>query len=241
MDLERFEKTLSEWRDNLCHRIDLAALISRNPTAHKWKATYRSIVLRELVCWRHHDLLIQAISLAKQGHILGAVVLLRSAIETLAVLIYLNQKTEAVLEGRESFFNFARLTAQLMLGSKNESTQHESINILTILKKCDTKYPGLRKIYAVLSESAHPNYDGVCSGYSEIDEKEFTTTFLNRWNQKYQLKLPAGIELCLVTFEREYNNVWPENFEKLELWLTDNDLQLEASKSSAYIDSEGRM
>lgn len=232
MDLDHFESTLLGWQNSLCPHIELAALISRNPTAHKWKATYRSIVLRELVCWRHHDLLTQAVSLANLGHMLGAIVLLRGAIETLAILIYLNQKTDAVLEGRESFFDFARLTTRLMLGSKNKSTQHESINILTILEKCDKKYPGLLKIYAELSESVHPNYDGVCSGYSEIDEKEFITTFANRWNQKYQLRLPAGIELCLVAFEREYNNVWPEKFEKLEAWLMDNDAQLEANKSS---------
>lgn len=230
--MEQFERILAGWRDSLCPKIELAGLISRNPTAHKWKATYRSIVLRELVFWRLQDLLAQTIVLSKQGHFLGAVILLRSALETLGILIYLNQKTEAVLRGEESFFEFAQSTSQLMLGSKNKSTSIASINILTVLERCDKKYTGLLDIYSDLSESAHPNYDGVCSGYSRIDEKNFTTVFINRWDEKYRDRLARGIELCMTTFQAEYNNVWTENFEKLETWLADNDEWLEANKPS---------
>ena len=173
--------TVAAWRASLCSSIELAALISRNPTAHKWKATYRSIVLRELVSWRLIELLEQASALITRGQTLGAVVLLRSALETLSVLVYLNQKTEAVVLGEESFFDYCDTTSRLMLGSKNQSTRREAINILTVLKRCERKYPGISQLYAELSESAHPNYDGVCSGFSRIDEENFTTEFVSRY------------------------------------------------------------
>src|SRR5688572_23002444 len=132
-------RTLEGWRASLCPMIELAALLPRNPVAHKWKATYRSIVLRELVSWRVVDLLTQADVLLSQKHILGSVILLRSAFETLAVLIYLNDKTEAVISRRESFFAFCDTTSRLMLGSKDKSTAHEAINVVTLLTRCDKR------------------------------------------------------------------------------------------------------
>lgn len=229
--IEQFEEILKAWRNCRCQEIELASLVSRNPTAHKWKATYRSIVLRELVYWRLEDLLTQMLALWKDSHILGAVILLRGALETLAILIYLNQKAEAVIRGAEDFFEFASATSRLMLGSKNQSTGTPSINILTVLERSEKKYPGIMAIYGELSESAHPNYQGVCAGYSRIDEENYITKFSNRWNDKYQKRLSLGMELCMSTFETEYNDVWPINFEGLERWLCENNERLQAIQS----------
>ncbi len=104
--MKNVAKVLDVWNSSLFEKIELAALISRNPTSHKWKATYRSIVLRELTFWRVTDLLNQMVLLSESDHLLGARILLRSTIETLGILIYLNQKTKAVLEGKETSGNF---------------------------------------------------------------------------------------------------------------------------------------
>jgi len=61
MRIDQLDELIAGWHMSLCPHIDSAALISRNNTAHKWKATYRSIVLRELVCWRFTDLLAQVL------------------------------------------------------------------------------------------------------------------------------------------------------------------------------------
>ena len=231
MRIEQLEGLIAGWRSSLCPNIELAGLIARNNTAHKWKATYRSIVLRELVLWRFTDLIAQAAYLIRGTHILGARILIRSAIETLAILIYLNQRTAAVLDGKEDFFRFAEMTSRLMLGSRNQTTRLEAINILSVLEKCEKQYPGIVKVYGELSESAHPNYDGVCAGYSVVDEKEYRTDFKNRWVEQTgegELKL---LEICARTFEEEYNEVWPRDFEKLERWLVENDSTLEQQKT----------
>lgn len=226
--MEKVKEALKNWHTSLCPKIDLAGLYSRNPTAHKWKAPYRSIVLRELVFWRLSDLLNQSVVLADKNHHLGARILLRSAIETLGILIYLNQKTEAVLSGNEKFDSFSQITSRLMLGSKDSSTEHESVNILTVLQKCNKKYPGILNLYEILCESAHPNYDGVCTGYSYIDHEKDETIYENRWAELYSSSLETGIDICITVFEQEYNDVWTSYFEDLESWLEKNDIALES-------------
>lgn len=133
--MENVAKVLDVWNSSLCKKIELGGLISRNSKAHKWKATYRSVVLRELTFWRVTDLLNQMVALANAGHVLGTRILLRSAIETLGILIYLNQKTRAVLEGKEAFSAFSDVTSQLMLGSKNKTTKIEAINVAHTIRR----------------------------------------------------------------------------------------------------------
>jgi lipid A disaccharide synthetase len=63
-------------------------------------------------------------------------------------------------------------TLVLLLGSRDGSTEHQSINIVTILQKCDRRYPGIEKLYAILSESAHPNFEGMAAGYSKVNHAD---------------------------------------------------------------------
>ena len=119
------------------------------------------------------------------NHLLGARILLRSAFETVSVLIYLNQLTREVLSGTLDFHEFSEKTSTLVFGSRDSSTLHEAINIATIIEKCDARYPGIKDLYAALSESAHPNYEGACIGYSVFDRENYVTTFSNRWKAMY--------------------------------------------------------
>lgn len=82
--------------------------LSRNPTAYKWKCSFRVWMLREAVFWRLHDLMTQSYALYKQRHILGARILLRSGFESLATLIYLNQIMQQVLDNKLDFHAFGR-------------------------------------------------------------------------------------------------------------------------------------
>jgi len=164
------------------------------------------------------------------GSMLGARILLRSAFETLAVLIYLNQNLRSVVAGELDFHIFSEKTTNLLLGSRDKSTPFESINILTILKKADKRYPGLEEIYGNLSESAHPNCEGMLLGYSKSDMEERVILFENKWNEKYRNGHVQMLMLCLGSFEHEYNDEFTNAFEILEKWIESNDCTLEASK-----------
>ena len=232
MELSQLDEVLDVWKSSLCKEVSVGGLISRNPTAHKWKAPYRAIVLRELTFWRVTDLLDQVSSLLKSQHYLGSLILIRCVLETLAVLIFLNEKILKVTTGQYDFDEFSKLTSRLMLGGRREDSPYAAINILSVLDRAEKKYPGLRKAYDDLSESAHPNCDGMGIGYSRIDRENYVTLFENLWHERFaRAQLPL-IELCLRIFESEYNDVWLEAMENFENWLVENDAELEAQRAS---------
>lgn len=225
------EQNLANWKESLLPSIPVGGLLSRNPVAYKWKAPFRVWMLREAVFWRLHDLMTQSYALYQQGHGLGARILLRSGFESLATLIYLNRLMQQVLEGKLNFHAFSDKTTTLLLGSRNNERGPRSLNIVTLLEKCDKRYPGLMALYADLSESAHPSYEGLCLRYSKIDHDEYETKFSNRWMKLYGDRHLGSMELCMETFHHEYNNVWPALMEQLENWIEVNDAELEASKN----------
>jgi hypothetical protein len=230
--MNAIEQNLDNWKASLVPSIPIAGLLSRNPVAYKWKAPFRCWMLREALFWRVHDLMTQSYALHQLRHALGARILLRSGFESLATLIYLNQLTRNVLDGKLPFHDFAEKTSTLLLGSRNDTTGLKSINIVTVLEKCDKRYSGLMKLYADLSESAHPSYEGLCKGYCKINHSEYETTFSNRWAELYGARHLGSMELCMKIFHHKYNDVWADLIEKLESWIEANDTALEGSKDN---------
>jgi len=223
-------RRLQQVRESLCQRIEVGALLARNSTAHKWKSPWQALLLRESVAWRLQDLLEQSHTLSALSKLLGARILLRSAFETLAVLIYLNQSIQSVTRGNLDFYVFSSTINRLLLGSRDKSTPHESLNILKVLKSADKRYPSLFEWYEDLSETAHPNYRGMLAAYSKVDRKTHVTTFQNRWHDLHGASHSAALMACLEVFVTEYDDEWPAAFEALESWIEANDAELESSK-----------
>ena len=132
------------------------------------------------------------------------------------MLIHLNQRTRQVLAVNLSFHEFSNKTSILLLGSRDQSSAHKSLNIGTILKKCERRYPGIMSIYERLSESAHPNYEGMAIGYSNIDREHHVITYKNKWQSMYGDLHLGQVEACYDLFYEEYNTEWPFAFETLE-------------------------
>lgn len=230
--MEDIEKALADWKADLCPEIEVGGLLTRNTLVHKWKAPWRSLLLRESVAWRLQDLLAQSYFLHKSSNSLGARILLRSGFETVAILIHLNQVMRYVVSGQINFHDFSDQSTRLLLGSRDKTTPHESINILTILQKADKRYPGLVNWYGALSESAHPNYEGMLFGYSKEGDQSHVTIFCNRWTSLYGSSHLDAIRACIDVFYAEYNVESPSAFECLEHWIEQNNSILEATKPS---------
>jgi hypothetical protein len=225
------DKTLEAWAASLVHSIPVGGLISRSPAVYKWKSTFRVWMLRETVAWRLVDILQQSQALFNQSHILGARILLRSAFETLATLIYLNQQMLKVVHGKVDFEAFSERTSILLLGARNNPDAPKSMNVVSVLEKCDAEYPGITALYADLSESAHPSYEGLLRGYSKIDHADYESHFSNMWAERYSEGHRDRVVLCMTTFEHEYNNVWPDRMNALERWVEENDDVLEKNRA----------
>jgi hypothetical protein len=231
--MDTIDTTLEEWKKSLCKSVEVGGLLSKNPIAYKWKALFRSLSLREATSWRLQDLLYQSKLLSDLNQLLGARILLRSAFETLAVLIHLNQLIRNVVAGDLNFHAFSDKTTILLLGSRDESTPYKSLNIVTILQKCDRKYLGIFEIYEGLCESAHPNYEGLSGGYTQIDHENHVTYYTNKWADLFATSQNHGIALCIDTFVHEYNEEWIDAMHGLEKWIEENDKELEQSKLDA--------
>lgn len=228
--METLEQRLSRWDGSLCLAISVAGLISRCRTVYKWKAPFRALVLREALLWRMNDLGQQIVVLENFGHILGSRILLRSALETTCILIYLNSKIEAVCNGKLNFFEFEKVSLDLLMGSKDESTSLSSVNILTMISSANKKHGNIQKIHKTLSECAHPNYSGVLLGYSETNYSAHETHFGNRWKERFGKQQEPIINHIYAIFEHEYDKEFTRLHERLEKWIQDNDSDLELNK-----------
>lgn len=221
---------LESYKNSLCKKVDLSSLYSRSKIAHKWRLTYRLIVTREAISWRVIDILTQAYDIGTSGMIVGSRILTRSALETVCLIIYMNKKMKSVIEGKISFNDFENITTRLLLGSRNINKMPNSINVITLIEDSEGKYPGIKKIYDDLSETAHPNYAGVCNGYTKLNQKEYETEFGIFWKERYGKQHETAIIVCLQLFEDEYNVEWIKLFEQLEKWLEKNDKKLERQR-----------
>lgn len=234
--MDTIEQNLANWRASLMKSISVGGLHSRNPVVYKWKAPFRCWMLREAAFWRVTDLLTQSLALYQLGRGLGARILLRSGFETLASLIYLNLKMQAVMDGKLDFHNFSQVTAQLVGARKNDTVAPVAINVVTMLNHGDRRCPGLRGIYDSLSESAHPNFEGMVWGYSKVDHDEYETHFSNRWMALDGERHFDSLGLCMMTFHHEYNDMWPDLMEKLKSWIVANDALLETTRNDPLLD-----
>lgn len=231
ISLDQLEQAIVGYEESLCPEIDAGGLFARSHTAHKWKATYRTIVLRELVSWRFIDLIRQSLLLEKNNHFIGSRVLIRSAIETLALLISSVRKMENIVRTGQGFHEYSRKTVNLLLGSKASDCTHDAVNVMTVIELASKKHPELLDAYETLSETAHPNFDGLSWAYSRVTDQGMHTKF-----GVYSAKIYQRLQVPIITmlfgiFESEYNESWPAAFDRFERWIEENDEKLEATKA----------
>ena len=229
-NLEELQEVIKQMQSQLCEEISVGRLYARNATAHKWKCTYRHLLLRELVSWRFLDLLSNALLLEANKHVIGARILVRAAIETFAILTYSIEKIEAIMANQASFHEFNETSHKLIFGSKNDTTNTTAVNILTILKQASKVYPLLQEMYDVLSETTHPNWDGMDFSYSNASNKEMSATFGFFAGERFTSSQVVMIGILLEFFEIEYNDRWNSNFEHFEQWLITHNSYLESTR-----------
>jgi hypothetical protein len=117
------------------------------------------------------DLVTGTILLAEREHYVPAIVLTRACLETAAALYNLNTKLLNFMEsGDES--SFEESIDKIAVGTRDEKTPIDAVNILTIIDKLDKDFPNMRKIYDQLSEYAHPNWAGALGSYLKIENNK---------------------------------------------------------------------
>jgi hypothetical protein len=231
LDTTRLKAIVEHWEGSFVTSIAVTDLLGRSPVAHKWKAPYRSLVIREALLRRMVDLGKQIALLSDHNGILGARIMLRCAIETTGMLVYLNQRTAAVVETEMSWPDFDGLTMQLLMGSRNGGTAFDAVNVLTMVDKANRDYGALKSMHERLSESVHPNYDGVTYGYTRGKQSDFETEFGNHWAANFGAEQGPATAYVFEVFGDAYNKQWISTMERLEAWLEANTARLETELS----------
>jgi len=101
-------------------------------------------------------------------------VLARASVETGCLMYDFSVRVETVVTAQnpaaiEAFDE--RVMKALLGGKSDEWKPHpdapEALNVLTIIDHLTKRFPKLRSMYDLLSEFAHPNYDGMIGAYQQ--------------------------------------------------------------------------
>ena len=106
---------------------------------------------------------------------------------------------------------------------------------MTVLDKCDKRYPRSDEALCRPIESPHPSYEGLW--YRVLEDRPPTSTRRTSGTTS-RMELSGdrhlgSMELCMGTFHYEYNNVWPSPHGKAR-WL-DRDEQRRARDAKSII------
>lgn len=231
-DMAEIIQILDRWKESLVEEIAVDALLARCPVAHKWKAPFRCLLVREALLRRMVALGDGIVALTAQSHYLGARVLLRCAVEATALLEYMAQRMDALMAGNITWDRFEELTLKLVVGRRDGEGDIEAVQILNAVRDATRKYEGLEEIHQSLSETVHPNYDGVVGAHAKIDRENHVATFGDFWEERYGRQQVPYTGYIFVVFENCYNRHWVDSMERLEQWFRDHDEELEQSKPS---------
>lgn len=130
---------------------------------------FRVICLRDILLHRVVHLSDEALELYKRGADIPSIILVRAAMETSAVLYLLSKKISEALDGADGSA-LEEFIEKATIGSRNEDTEIESINILTALGHLSKKYEHVRDFYNDMSEFCHPNFAGLLGSYTKLSD-----------------------------------------------------------------------
>lgn len=115
-------------------------------------------------------------NLYESENLLPAIILSRSAFETLMVAHRLNDRIHFSIVNN-NFNELDEEIRKLGFGSKIKGLGFPAINIKTIVDSINKKTPGVKNYYDELSEISHPNWAGVLGIYCNLDWDKRSGTF----------------------------------------------------------------
>lgn len=154
----------------------LPEIAAQATVSHISKIPFKVLSIRELMIWRVSDLSESAIRLIDNFNIVGAIIIIRSVIESVSLIYYLNTKVENSIE-KKSIEGLDDNLMRLLMGGRLAESKTESINVLTLVDHLSKIAPGVRKYYDDLSEFAHPNWSGSLGSYGTINKEEMKIEF----------------------------------------------------------------
>lgn len=197
-------------------KLRLALVREVDPASISTIATipYKILLARETLLYRAVDLGEASCMCFKENNIVSGACLSRALQETIAVLFYVNRKSKKAIIDKD-LNHLDEYTMKVLLGSKDDKSMPDPVNILTMIDHVDKEIPKFRTIYNKLSEIAHPNWHGTLGIYSHPEnEKRIMTLGANTRLEditrgKGVSALNAGLEVLIFVYD-EFANFLPQ-------------------------------
>jgi hypothetical protein len=183
---EQYEAAGGDWSIGYyCNRIlaEVAATQTDVVAANAFgqsKAAWRCAVLRQCLAYRVTDLVEGAMSAWGEWKWLGALVIGRAAIETVALIHSIEDRIRKHLDAKQIQELDEFVTTQIHAAKASDYLLDEKFlasNIMNAVDRLDKTVPALRQYYDLLSEYAHPNSKGHYLFYGKLDEKRDAVEF----------------------------------------------------------------
>lgn len=207
------EKHISSWLNESRELLELLesklpSRIDHASVSLTAKIPFKVLWFRGSLIWRFTELCRSAFEDFKNDKLVSAILLTRAALETGAALWYLSTKIKTASESG-ALGDIDDYIARLILGSKTDPAVPQAINVLSFVDKVDKDIPGFRKQYDVLSEYAHPNWEGTTQLYSKPDPINKRVDFGSNMRGAEYAKQCCIINLngALLIFENTYDEI----------------------------------
>lgn len=151
---------------------------------------------------RAFELAISADKSIENKQIVSSSLLIRALFETVSVFGYIYHKIIDFNEDK-NIEKFDVCITKILYGSRDKTTEYESINILSMIDKIDKEYPNYRSTYDRLSEYSHPNFSGASLLYGSPQTNDIVT--YNTISSSYTINKNELIhDLCLCINRLKY-------------------------------------
>lgn len=136
------------------------------------QVAYKLLIYREAALWRSCELADATLTEAALERGVSSTILVRSLYESAAMLRYVDDFIVRTCQSDDPS-KVDDTVMKLLMASRWEDWEHQSINIMTAISKIDRELPGGSQIYAGMSEVAHPNWLGTAGAFSKpnVDAK----------------------------------------------------------------------
>lgn len=133
------------------------------------KAPFIAMCLREAQTLRAEEFARAACDMFERDDVVVGVSNTRAVAESFATVWCLMRRIEGIIKDNAAPSEIYDELRQLFLGSKTNEDLPTARNVLGMLDKADKDFPGIRRSYDLMSEFAHPNYDGAAGVFGRRD------------------------------------------------------------------------
>ncbi len=182
------------------------------------KIPFKVLSLREALLFRMSELSDATLKLYSNKHFVASCILARSAMETTALIFWLQSRISKVIS-EQSVGDIDDWLMRGLLGDREKTIigLRDALSVISAIDKVDAVYSGFRKGYDFLSEFSHPNWAGTYGSYGTDDRKNLRIEFHTSSKRNEWTFIINYLIITLEIFTHHYNEIAPKRDEFIKI------------------------